>query len=157
MNKLIGAVFLFASALFCACYLISREKRRMKILRGFTDLIGEIYKQIEMLNLPIPEILSGADRDFLLLCGAADGDKITLERLVDLTEDVLTAREKELILSFSAGLGRCYRDEQLKLCKYYYGEIGICLEKLKSEYPKKRRLIFTLSICAALGVIILII
>ncbi|MBQ8208231.1 MAG: stage III sporulation protein AB [Clostridia bacterium] len=157
MHKIIGAVLLLISAFLCSLYLISKEKKHVELLGGFNELIREIYKQIEMLNLPVPEILERADERFLTLCGIREGEAISLEKLIDLTENRLDPKEREIIMSFASGLGRCYRDEQLRLCKYYSGELESCLAARKNDYPKKRKLIITLTVCAALGIIILII
>ncbi len=157
MYKLIGAVILVLAALFCSAYILLREKKHIEQLGGFTELIRQIYKQIEAFNLPVPDIMKSLDRDILKSCGASGQEGLTIESLVSREELFLNQKEKKIILDFSQGLGRCYRDEQLKLCKYYLDELEGRLSIIRSEYPKKRKLTLTLCFCAALGLIILMI
>lgn len=157
MYKAIGAVILFLSALGFALYRIYGEKKHIRLLRGFSVLLGDIYRQIDLLNLPVAEILKGADKSFLSLCGANPAEEIDLATLCALCEDRLDKNESEIITAFASCLGRSYRDEQLRLCKYYSEELDTCLSLRETEYPKKRKLMLTLSLCLALGIIILII
>ena len=157
MYKIIGASLLLISALFGALTLIYKEKRRIIQLEAFTVLIRFIYKQIEVFNLPLPEILEKADKNILKLCGWEGEEQIDFEGLLCREGLFIDSIERNMLLSFSAGLGRCYRDEQLRHCNYYLSELEKCLTGRKNDYPKKKKLIITLSICAALGLIIIMI
>lgn len=156
--KLIGALFLILSGICTSFAVLMREKEHIKQLSAFAELLKHIYKQIDNFNLPIPEIINCADRKILSLCGAGEGDcEITLEKLLKNERLYLNQKEKEFLRAFSEGLGRCYRDEQLKLCKYYSDELSRLCTECREDYPKKQKLTLTVVFCIVLGIIILMI
>ncbi len=156
MNKLIGGFLIIGVALIASGALVTKEKRRIKQLGGFTALIRFIFKQIEAFNMPIPEIISLADKELLSLCGFADGDSDILHVLTH-KELYIDGKSKSLLINFASGLGKSYRDEQLKHCNYYISEIEKYCESEEKDYPRKRKLILTLTLCAAIGLIIIMI
>ncbi len=157
MSRLVGAILLLISAVICSFFLINEEKKRITYLGAFTELIGYIYKQIEAFNLPVSDILKNADKGILKLCGIDDRNKNDLNSIINEGKLQLDKKTRALLREFLLGLGRCYRDEQIRHCKYYYDELAEHFDTLKKEYPKRRRLIITLSLCTAFGLIILMI
>ncbi len=156
MNKIIGGLLLITVALVASAVMIIKERRRLSQLRAFSELIEFIYKQIEAFNLPIAEILSIADPELLRECGFSD--KVSdFKGLLSHEGLFIDAKTKSLVFNFVTGLGRSYRDEQLRHCEYYLKEIKGYTELAAAEYPKKCKLILTLSLCAALGLIIIMI
>ncbi|MBR4296154.1 MAG: stage III sporulation protein AB [Clostridia bacterium] len=156
--KLIGALCLVLSGVCASFAVLTKEKEHIKQLSAFAELLQYIYKQIDNFNLPLPKILNSADRKILLLCGARGEDyEITLEKLLKNDKLYLNQKEKELLRAFSEGLGRCYRDEQLKLCKYYSDELSRLCTECREDYPKKQKLTLTVVFCIVLGIIILMI
>ncbi|MBE6538213.1 MAG: hypothetical protein E7671_01950 [Ruminococcaceae bacterium] len=154
MYRIAGGLLIVLSAFLCGYMLVIKEKKHIEQLDIFTRLIKHIYKQIEAFNLPLGDILKNTDAELLSLINEGSGytGDITLSDAL-----LVTPKEKKVIMSFFSGLGRCYRDEQLKMCKYYSDEIEALLAGRRKEYPKKRKLFLTLSLCAALGLVILMI
>ncbi len=157
MYKLVGAVILLAVSLVSAALIMKKEKKHTDQLGGFCSLLEHIYKQIEAFNIPLPDILKNLDARTFKLCGIDVEGGIDEGFFLNQGGSFLRAKEKKLISDFYAGLGRCYRDEQLKSCKYYLDELSNILLEAEKEYPKKRKLTYTLCVCTALGIIILII
>ncbi|MEE0970429.1 MAG: stage III sporulation protein AB [Clostridia bacterium] len=155
MNKIIGAFLLLSVALLASFALIYKEKRRISQLSAISELVGFIYKKIEAFNMPVPDILRSADPVLLKNCGFAD--ELEFSALLSRDDLYIDEKTKSYLYDFSAGLGRSYRDEQLRHCAYYLSELEAYSKVQKADYPKKRRMILTLSVCAALGIIIIMI
>ena len=155
--KVFGILLLLLSALFGALFSVSKERKRIEFLRSFAELLGEIYRQIEMLDLPLDEILLRTPEKLTAICKNAVGEKLTLESVALAAADMLDKKETELINGFVSDIGRGYREEQLRICRYYTASLGDILSERERDYPKKRKLAFTLSFCLALGLIILLI
>ena len=143
---------ILTSGIFSALFFVKKEKGRIEELDVFLNLVNFILKNIEAFDMPICDILKKADGRILSLCNVSGYGEISIKEGVRLSN-----KERQLLLSFFSELGRGYREEQIKICKYYYGELSELAGKLSGEYPQKRKLIFTLCICASLGVIILFI
>lgn len=154
MYRIIGAFFIILSAFFGGYTLVTKEKKHIKQLDGVARLIRHIYKQIEAFNLPLCDILESTDAELLSVVDTGDGTAPEITLPHDL---LLTPKERGVAAGFFSGLGRCYRDEELRLCRYYSDEIESLLTERRKEYPKKKKLCFTLSICGALGLVILMI
>ena len=155
--KLIGGLLLVCAALIWAFLRYSAEKRNLYILRFFTGLAVEIKRQIEMLDMPIDRIIEDADTTGLEGILKARPEKIDISFLTELAERELYGEESVKARDFFSGLGKYFRDEEIKRCAFYIEYFSASLAKRESEYGAKCRLYFTVSLCMALGFIILII
>ena len=155
--KLLGSMILICAALLWAFWRYSAEKRRLCFLRFFTGLSIEIKRQIEMLDMPVERIIENADLSSIKAFLKGCPDKINISFLSDLVIPELHIEDAKTARDFFAGLGRYFRDEEIKRCAYYSEVFSASLAKKESEYGAKCRMYFTVSLCMALGFIILII
>ncbi len=155
--KIFGALLLICAAMLWAFLRYSAEKRRLCFLRFFTGLAIEIKRQIEMLDMPIERIIESADTCGIEALLKSRPEKIDIQFLSELAEHELYGEDAEKAREYFSGLGRYFRDEEIKRCAYYSEIFSSSLAKKKSEYGAKCRMYFTVSICMALGFIILII
>ena len=88
----------------------------------------------------------------------------TLEKIKEIGGEALTfacdvtdAEARELILSFAKDFGKSYRQDELSRCSLYLERMRAREQKLIKESAKKKKVIYTVAICSALAVIILII
>ncbi len=155
--KILGALFLICAALLWAFWRYLAEKRRLCFLRFFTGLAIEIKRQIEMLDMPTQRIIESADMSGIEALLKSRPEKIDIPFLSDLAVRELYGEEAEKAQDFFSGLGRYFRDEEIRRCAYYSEVFSSSLAKKESEYGAKCRMYFTVSLCMALGFIILII
>lgn len=155
--KIFGAIFLICAALLWAFFRYLTEKRRLCFLRFFTGLAAEIKRQIEMLDMPIDRIIESADMSGINMLLKSSHERIDIQFLSRLATSELCYDDAESAREFFSGLGRSFRDEEIKRCAYYSEIFSLSLAKKESEYGAKCRMYFTVSICMALGFIILII
>ena len=64
---------------------------------------------------------------------------------------------KEALTDLGAGVGGCYREEQLKACDRCIDAVSKKREELSNEMPKRKKLNTTLCISASLAVAILLV
>ena len=156
--KFIGAFLILISAILWAAATVQAEKKRLAVLRLFVRLVQDIRSRIEHFNLPISEILAQSEselvKNFLAVRPSSD---LSFERLLEKEGTGLCEKEKALLEEFSRALGRSYREEEIKTSRFFSEKLEkICTEKEK-ELEGRRKMTFTLSICFALAVIILMI
>lgn len=154
MIKIFCLSLLPLSALFFSFSYMQKEKKRLIFIKNISELFFQIGKQIEHFATPMEEIMQRCAERFPELFRTKDFSLNSLERLI---EDELDGREKQLALDFCRQLGRDNKEETVKLCRYYSSQMKELYEALDSEFPKKRKLTYTLSICMALGLLILLI
>ncbi len=156
--RILGFILLVLSAVFFAFVMSNNEKKRILQLSVFCDTIKEITRKIESFNMPIEEIMLELDpRSFLALGYKKSDTPRSFEALIDNSSLLLGRREKELLFAFSGGLGKKYREEQISFCNYYYKELSDIHLSSVEDFPKKRKLYYTLFICGALALVILMI
>lgn len=155
--KILGSVMLVFAALLWAFWRYSAEKRRLCFLRFFTGLAIEIKRQIEMLDMPIEKIIENADMCSIDPLFKSRPEKVDIQFLSELASRELDGEDSEKVREFFSGLGRHFRDEEIKRCSYFSEMFSSSLVKKEVEYGAKCRMYFTVSLCTALGFIILII
>ncbi len=155
--KIFGGLLLILASLLWAFMRYSAEKKRLHLLRFYSGLALEIKRQIEMLDMPIDRIIESADMSNLYSILKVHPEKIEIPFLCELAEKELYAEDAEKVREFFLGLGRYFRDEEIRRSTYYSSAISDALSVRESEYGAKCRMYFTVSLCTSLGFIILII
>ncbi len=145
--------------LFCGLALsflwVTRERRRMSVLIGWTGLIDFIRGQIDCFLAPMDEILATADPALLRACGYR-GDKVSLTTLLDASRPDLSQEAERLLSSFVRECGGGYREEQVKRCDYYLAALRRLCDRHEKELPQRLQLGTTLCLCATAGLLILL-
>lgn len=154
MLKIFCLLLLPISAVFFSFSYMQKEKKKLKLVGHISELFSEIGKQIEHFNTPMEDIMRKCSERFPDLCRGSDMDLSSLEKLIN---EELDGREKQSALEFCRELGRDNRNETVRLCRYYSSQMHAFHEEMLLEFPKKKKLTYTLSICMALGFLILLI
>lgn len=149
--KITGAALMLCAAVLCALAVTVSEKKRIEQLEAFSALVSLILFQIENYSRTLPEILAASDKNILKRCGIENG-KIPDFENGDL---LIGENERRILGAFFGNLGRHCKSDEIKFCRACISELGTFMDKRKSEYPKKRKMSFTLCVSAALAVIII--
>ena len=155
MIRLAGALLVLAMGALAAYGAARAEKRRLEVLEGWVDLIMYIRGQIDCFLTPLDEILQNCDRRVLDACLAPENAR-DLETVLAASLPYLDADARHLLERFLREVGTSYREEQLKRCDYYLNALSVLREKRAAELPVRRRLLTSLSLCAAIGTAILL-
>ena len=130
------------------------EQKRLQILDAWINLISHIRLQIDCYLTPLDRILATADRTLLASIGnesARTPDELLKASLPYLNSDV--ARQ---LSTFLAALGTTYREEELKCCDYHLARLRDRREAMASALPARVKAKVTLTLCIAVGSVILL-
>lgn len=122
---------------------------------AWIDLLVYVRGQIDCYLLPLDEILAAADKTLLAAC-APSGETHSLAALLQGALPYLDAEGQRVLSSLVREMGTSYREEQIKRCDYYVQALQLCREKVAQELPARLKMRTTLSVCAAIGVAILL-
>lgn len=147
--KLIGAVVLVFAATLASLILISREKKRISDIDAYLKLTEFIKFRIEHYGQPLHEILKAADSRLVLACLGSDRDTPLSEK------NSLCGKELEAVNELFGRLGHGYKNDEINACRSCIDLLSAALEGAREDYPKKRKLVLTLSFSAVLAVIII--
>ncbi|MBO5938188.1 MAG: hypothetical protein J6Q82_01640 [Clostridia bacterium] len=154
--KFAGALILSLSGVLCAAHLNRNAEKRVRQISAWISLLRYVKVQIECFALPMGEILARCDREMLLECGfVGELAPRSFEGL--LAASVLYDGESESVIrSFCEEFGRGYREEQTRGCDYYLSMLEGRREFLVGKLPAQKKMNATLSICAALAIVLLL-
>ena len=145
--KLLGILVILlaggASAFGSARY----ERRRLRVLDGWLDMILYIRAQVDCYLTPIDEILS----DFVPENAPAD-----LASLYASSRPYLDTETRHLLEGFIRAFGNGYREEQLRHCDYCIAALRGRREGVAAELPARVRLAVTVCACLSVGTAILL-
>ena len=152
--KLIGGGIILGVGISSAILGIRRERRKLAILDGWINLISYIRNQIDLYLTPLDEILQKADPVEIPI--SPKGDPITLQSLLRATAWGLGEEEKRLVSEFVHEIGNGYREDQIHKCGYYLESLRSLRTSRAAELSPRIRVMLAISLCASLGVAILL-
>ena len=155
--KILGCTVALAASVLAAGAVVSAEKRRVSQLQGFTALVERIGQQIENFNTPVSQILKSTDPALLHQCGAQSPVTESLAAFLDSCDLALSEEEKRVLFTFAADLGRRFRSEQIRSCVLCSKLLADFANDAQILFPNKRKVTYTLFICAALALVIILI
>lgn len=153
--KLIGVMLILSVGGFCATSAVRYEKKRIRVLDGWIDLIQYIRAKIDCYLMPLGEILSDSATPLSPLC-TSDASDTDLAKILHASSAFLDGDSLRLLNGFVGEIGTTYREEQLRRCDYYVSALRAQRERIAAELPTRTRLSVTLSLCIALGTAVLL-
>ena len=145
--KLLGVLAMLLSGGIGAWSAVCYERRRLRVLDGWLDMIRHLRSQIDCYLTPICDVL-----DTLLPPDTASD----LSSLLSATQLYLDEDTRRLLASFANELGGGYREEQLRHCDFCTAELRRKRERIAAELPARQRLSVTLCACLSIGTAILL-
>ncbi len=154
--KIAGALILSLSGVLCAAHLNRRAEKRVREISGWISLLRYVKVQIECFSLPMGEILARCERELLSECGF-------FGEIAPKSFDGLLAASslhdeetRSIVRGFCEEFGRGYREEQTRGCDYYLSMLEGRREFLMEKLPAQKKMNATLSVCAALAIVLLL-
>lgn len=154
--KIIGCAVAVATSVIAAGSIVSAEKRRTAQLYALARLTEHIGRQIENFSTPISEILRTADPSLLHECGSSSPATVSFGDFIKGCDLALSEEEKRTLFAFSAELGRGFKDEQVKSCTLCSAQLRALADSAAEQLPKKRKVTYTLFVCSALALVIIL-
>ncbi len=155
--KIMGCFVAVSASIIAAGAIVSAEKRRVAQLLAFASLTERLGRQIENFSTPVPEILKSTDPALLHACGSSAPDTESFVRFLDSCDLAVNEEEKRTLFTFAAELGRRFRSEQVKSCALCSEQLSQFANDAQILFPKKRKMTYTLLICSALALVIILI
>lgn len=155
--KIMGCFAAVAASVVAAGAIVSAERRRVSQLMAFSALTERLGQQIENFSSPVSNILKSTDPDLLISCGAADPDTENFVKFLNSCDLALNEEEKRVLFTFGAELGRYFRSDQVKACALCSKQLSEFANDAQILFPKKRKMTYTLLICSALALVIILI
>lgn len=155
MLKALGILLIAVSAFFVAITLISELDRSARSASAARLLLERVKNMIECYALPASEILKRIEPNVFAELGYHQGTPDSFFELAR-ESDIADLESAELLLAFAKDFGRSYRKDELSRCALYLERLRSREQKLLKEAAKKRKIIITISMCAALSLIILL-
>ncbi len=156
--RLAGAAILMCASLFLSLRLTAAKRKRERELYEICDLIRYVRNNIDSFLTPLGSIFSKFSSPALDSCGFVEALENGGLSSAAVSEGIsLLSNERRLLLAFSEKLGLGYRDEEIRLCDYYYKEFSEIARREREENDKKSKMYKYLPPLAALSLIIIFI
>ena len=155
--RIIGIIIIIFSATMIATSLNSKIDLSISSVSALRMLFEHTKNMIECYSLPAGEILRRFDASCYLELGYSKKEMPRdFSELLDSTS-IPDAEAYEIFSAFSRDFGRAYREDELLRCSLYLERMRAREQKLIKESAKRKKVIFTVALCSALALIILII
>ena len=157
MLKAAGSIILIICSAFAGKLAADKLSARIKNVGVLLYFIKEIRERITVFRMPFDDILKELGDDAALPSAFIADAKDNIYNSAA-NNDLLTGDEEDAVIKqFSEKLGEDGTDVSLALCESCERRLEALLEKLKKEYPEKKRLCSTISVLAGVSVVIMII
>lgn len=157
--KVIGASIITITALFSYSEIIKFQKKRIKQINAFIDLIDYIKNQVECFLLPLDQILDRCDKNLLNNCGinSKRSKYKNMDELIESANFYCDDEVIELLNQFSDSFGKAYLHEQLRSCEYFRNELIKIRNKNQEKDAKNQKIQLAVFLSASFSIIILLI
>ena len=155
MLKLCGVLLILLVGGCCAYLSVCYEKKRVRVVEGWIDLIHYIRTQIDCYLMPMQEILANGDRMLLEAC-MSPANAADLPEILNASSIYLDGGVRRLLERFIYKLGDGYREEQLLRCDECIRELQAHKERLSAELAMRIRIVISLCLCIAAATAILL-
>ena len=159
ISKLIGGALITGCALKVYAEMQRFQKKSIKQIDSFIELIEYIKNQIECFLLPIDTIMCNCDKNLLFNCGIQK-DIYNCNNLKNIMSHVTFYCNDEvidIIMKFADNFGKNYFREQIIACEYYKNELIKIREKEQEKDRKNKKLQFAIFLSISFSIIILLI
>lgn len=165
MLKILGSVFIVISSALIGILCAKNERRRVEQLEGILGMLRHIREQISYFRRTKSKILTSFSdrrpemRVFMsnLHANACDAHPLTAAIERSGPRLMLTAEEKDKLITYDKQFGCHNGESEIRCCDYYISIFEEILEKEKKEMPGKIKLYRTLTLMGGLMLVILLI
>ncbi len=157
----IGVIAVSLAVLFVLREYVSYISRRLRECEGFLLFCEHMHIELGCFLRAPDELYKGfasaplSEAGFIPLL--EEGENLYTAYMKCESRLAISEREKEILSVLFSSLGKGYLDDSIKMIDAAEKQLSASLERLKEECPKQKKLAASLSACAVLGFIILVI
>lgn len=156
--EIIGYALIIISGVFIGAAVSSSLKEEIDECEALLELVRYIEAKIKYYKEPIPIILEKYSDKRLEKSGFLSlMQKKSFLEAIQKSKTQLDDKTKNVLVAFGSELGKSSADEQQLNCGYAITQLLERLDFIKKEYPKKRKMYFTLCVAASLTLVIILI
>lgn len=154
--KGLGGVLLVAVSVSYAAVYARRMRMAQARLSVWLCILNTVKQSISCFGAPLSRIYEDLSQDdrALLIEGAGEPCQ-DICSLCRVSAYNLSGESKELLLNLSREIGTLWRQEQLGRLDYYIAALEKEKERLQAHAEERVKIHSTLSVCAALGLVLL--
>ena len=158
MLRIAGAVCILIGAVILSAYTAEIPIRRLREQEAYLAFLQFVREQISCFCTPTEQIYLRCDEPRLLENGFLPRlrDGAGYEEALRASFHRLTPASYRLLLRFGEGIGRSYREEQLRLCDESIRTLSEQTDRVREEAPNKQKVYRTLTLCCALMALLLL-
>lgn len=158
VKTIVGALLFLMAAFLWGRERGKREAQTLYLAEGLYSLADYTQARINSFRTPLFRIFNDFSNGFLEECGfikslREEGIVFAVGSIADELPDEV----REDVLSFAAGLGGGYCEEQVELCRYTKERLLCFIENAKNTLPARLRMYRLLPVLLASTLIILLI
>ena len=154
--KGVGAALLVGVGALYAFSYAGRLRTTQKCMTAWLELLCRIKREISCFGTPLQRIFYELGvQEKRLLVPSGNESCADLASLCRASARTLTGRSRDLMCSLSREIGATWRQEQLQRLDYYIAELQKEKAALDAHVTERIRVCGTLSVCGALGVVLL--
>lgn len=154
---ILGSLALLLSGIGIALLLVRDAERCVERTRGLLALVRFTKTSVSMYSMSVSEILKKCSPELLRECGYQDEAPLPASFSELLAGCEIPDKDSRAAFAdFAESFGNAYRAEEILRCEE-------CIEKLRkremslsSALPSKKKIIFSVSLCSALSLLILL-
>ncbi|MBQ1259160.1 MAG: hypothetical protein IIX97_03520 [Clostridia bacterium] len=156
--KLIGLIMIGLSGVLTSIKILSSSDEDVRHTEALIELVSSLRSKIEVLCIPIPDILSATDPQIFVNCGYTSDDlPKNAEDLISKCKLKEDAELYKLFSEFVFSLGRGYKSEELSKCDLITEELKKILSRRKEERIKRKKTVPAICLSVSACIIILLI
>lgn len=153
--KILGAFLILSAGALCARTSVQYEKKRIRVIDGWIDLIFYIRSRIDCYLTPLGDILAER-QDAITELYVPKKNATDLHAILSASTVYLDGETQRLLTGFVHEIGSSYREEQVRRCDYYITSLRTLRERNAAELPMRMRMSVTISLCIAIGAAVLL-
>jgi hypothetical protein len=153
-----GALLLLCSAVGIAVLLIKREETVLARTRAILEVVVFVRERVDVYSMSATQIFFDMGEEKLRACGY-DMSSGFPESFSDmyLQCDIPDAQTRNAFFEFARDFGSSYRVQEVQKCDACAEKIKKREQELSARLPEKRKMIFVISVCTSLMLLILLI
>ena len=159
--KLLGSLLLLCAGVWSSFMLARYERMRVSVLDGYMALIRLIRDEIDCFAKPLDRILDEADPAVVSACVGRGGHRHVpvvrdLGYMIRSSRAYLGAEAERLLHGFSEGIGKGFREGEVKRCDECLDALGEQRGRLFDSLPARLRTGCTLCVTVSLSAALLL-
>ena len=151
-----GLIAILLSGIGCAAFIVSELDARARNVKALCKMLKLIKRMVESFSMSLRDILREMPEGLAEDCGFdRECDAVSLVSFVEACS-ISDSEARAIFTEFAHSFGKNYRDGQVRECAYYIERMEERERLLLQKLPSQKKLVYAVSLCLALTLVILL-